>query len=230
MAALPASLLLLLLAQDLSQQQPLGYLSDFAGVVDAAQRESINRYLAELERRTGAQVAIVTVKTLQGEAVEDVANRLFRRWGVGRKESNRGALFLLAIDDRQSRLEVGYGLEAELPDGAAGSILREMRPALRERRYGDALETAARQLGERISGLAVPLAPAVESPSAAQWLLFFLVLLLLLSIFRRRRGFRTGAPLWYGGGGGFGGHSSSGSSWGGFGGGDSGGGGASSDW
>jgi uncharacterized protein len=219
----------LLLAQDLSQRQPLGYLSDFSGVVEPARREAINTYLSGIERSSGVQIAIVTVDTLKGEPIERVANDLYRRWGIGKKETNRGALFLLAIQDRKSRLEVGYGLEPELPDGAAGAMLREMRPALRKQRYGDALETAARQLGERVSGNAPPLAEPDLAPTEGQWVLIVIVILLALLILRpggRRRGW-----IWYGGGGGFGGYSSGqGASWGGFGGGDSGGGGASSDW
>jgi uncharacterized protein len=77
-------------------------------------------------------MALVTIATLEGEPIEDVANTIFRAWGVGQKGKNEGILLLLSIGDRRSRLEVGYGLEPILPDGLAGSILREMRPALRQ--------------------------------------------------------------------------------------------------
>ncbi|MBM3795045.1 MAG: TPM domain-containing protein [Acidobacteria bacterium] len=62
----------------------------------------------------------------------DVANALYRAWGIGQKKSNEGALLLLARRERKSRLEIGHGLEPILPDGFSGSVLREMRPALRE--------------------------------------------------------------------------------------------------
>src|SRR5581483_1331116 len=104
-----------------------------------------------VERSTGAQVALVTVPSLEGEPIEDVANTIFRAWGVGQKGKDEGILLLLAIRDRRSRLEIGYGLEPILPDGLDGSILREMRPALRQQRYGEALIAAADTLGNAIA-------------------------------------------------------------------------------
>ena len=65
------------------------------------------------------------------EMIDEVANKLYIQWGVGKKTTNEGALFLFAIRDRKSRLEVGYGLEPYVPDGSAGDVLRAMRPALR---------------------------------------------------------------------------------------------------
>ena len=85
-----------------------------------------------MQRATGVQMALVTIPSLEGEPIEDVANTIARAWGVGQKGKNEGILLLLAIQDRRSRLEIGYGLEPILPDGLAGSVLREMRPALRQ--------------------------------------------------------------------------------------------------
>jgi uncharacterized protein len=140
-----------LAAQDLAKLEPQGPVSDFARVIPNADKQIISNYLLELERATGAQVALVTVNSLDGTPIEDAANNLYRRWGIGNKSTNEGALFLFAIADRQSRLEVGYGLEPVLPDGAAGSLLRAMRPALRQAKYGEAFIEAARGLGDRIS-------------------------------------------------------------------------------
>ena len=140
-----------LLAVDWSKLTPEGYVSDFAHVIDAPSRASIDRYLASLEQASGAQIAIVTIDTLDGEMVDDVANKLYRQFGVGKKGKNEGALFLLVVRDRKSRLEVGYGLEPIVPDGVAGDILRSMRPALRAQQYGPALIEAARVLGTKIA-------------------------------------------------------------------------------
>jgi uncharacterized protein len=131
--------------------KPQGYVSDFAGVVNAAKRAEIESYCAEVERATGAQIALVTVDSVQGEPVEDVANTIFRDWGVGQKGKNNGIMLLLAVRDRRSRLEVGYGLEPYIPDGFAGSVLRAMRPALRQGDYGEGLLAAAETIGTRIA-------------------------------------------------------------------------------
>jgi uncharacterized protein len=186
-----------------------------------------------------------------------VANTLFRKWGIGQKGANSGLLLLLVPRERRFRLEVGYGLEEFIPDGYAGSVLRAMRPALREGQYGEALLAGAHELGARIAAAKnVKLAEAPahrqrqrtrEAPVPVAAVLGGLVVFALLSGamgVRRSRHYHGGggwlpALLLSGlvsrswgsshGRGGFGGYDS-GDSFGGFGGGDSGGGGASSDW
>ncbi|HYP06390.1 MAG TPA: TPM domain-containing protein [Bryobacteraceae bacterium] len=138
-------------ALDLSTLEPQGYLSDFAGVVDGESKQSIELYSARLQKATGAQIAIVTLQSLDGQPIEDVANDLFRRWGVGQKGEDNGLLFLLVVGERRTRLEVGRGLEPFITDGRAGATLRDMRPALREGRYGEALQIAATSLGQVIA-------------------------------------------------------------------------------
>jgi uncharacterized protein len=236
-------------AYDFSSLKPQGYVSDFAGVIDTASKMEIERYARELEDRTGVQLAFVTIASLENEPVSDVANLLYRTWGIGQKKTNEGALLLLAVRDRKSRLEVGYGLEPILPDGATGTILRAMRPALRENHFGDAMIAAAKAMGDRIlaakgitAGGPAPMRasrPRDAEPAIPFGLLIFLGIIVLMFFYEpRRRWRRLRASSWRflpiffpgggssGSGGGFGGSGG----FGGFGGGDSGGGGASSDW
>src|SRR5208283_3025287 len=138
-------------AVDWKALQPQGYVSDFAGVIDPASRAQLEAYGGIVEQSTGAQMALVTIPSLEGEPIEDVANTIFRAWGVGQKGKNEGVMLLLAIGDHRSRLEVGYGLEPILPDGLAGDILREMRPAMRQNDVGDALMAAAQTIGSAIA-------------------------------------------------------------------------------
>jgi len=174
---------------------------------------------------------------------------------VGQKGKNEGILLLLAIQHRRSRLEVGYGLEPILPDGLDGSILRQMRPALRQQDYGDALMAAAQTIGSTIANAKhvaiqqqLPRRTQPRTSDSIPWPLIVGGIFLFVLLMRR------GGPRGYGGGGGggflpglilgsmmnrgswgsrgsggFGGFDS-GDGFGGFGGGDSGGGGASSDW
>jgi uncharacterized protein len=245
-------------AVDWRQLKPQGYVSDFAGVIDTTSRQQLESYCGRVEQATGAQVALVTIPSLEGEPIEDVANTIFRAWGVGQKGKDEGTLLLLAIHDRRSRLQVGSGLKAILPDGLDGRILRQMRPALRAEQYGEAMLAAASTIGNTIAEakhvrLNAPLQRRiVPTPwDAIPWPVIVGGLLLLLWLFRGAslrgyggygygggRGFlpalllgtMLGRESWGGrGSGGFGGYDS-GDSFGGFGGGDSGGGGASSDW
>jgi uncharacterized protein len=240
-------------AVDWKALQPQGYVSDFAGVIDPASKAQLEAYGGVVEQSTGAQMALVTVASLEGEPIEDVANTIFRAWGVGQKGKNEGILLLLSIGDRRTRLEVGYGLEPILPDGLAGSILREMRTALRQGDYGDAMMAAAETIGSAIAKaknveltarLPRRTQPAVSDSFPWPVLIggVFFLLLLLMRGGRRGGGGGLGILPWLilgnvmggsmgggRGGGGFGGFDSGGG-FGGFGGGDSGGGGASSNW
>jgi uncharacterized protein len=194
------------LAVDWKTLKPQGYVSDFAGVVDAQSKAAIESYAAAVKQATGAELAFVTVQSVQGEPIEDVANDLFRAWGIGRKGEDDGALVLLAIADHKSRLEVGGGLGGAVPDGMAGLLLDDMRPALRQNQYGPALLMAAERLGSTIAqskGVAIP-APAVQvrvrrtTRDSIPWPLIFFGIFFLLMLLRRGGGTRPG-----GGGGGF---------------------------
>ncbi|EAX46845.1 protein of unknown function DUF477 [Thermosinus carboxydivorans Nor1] len=101
------------------------YIQDYAGVVSAETKARINSLGSQLAAKTKAQVVVVTVKSLQGASIEDYALEILRRWGVGDKTLNNGVVVLVAIGDRQSRIEVGYGLEGALPDAKTGRIQDE---------------------------------------------------------------------------------------------------------
>lgn len=260
LAALLVLLPALCLAVDFGGLKPTGYVNDFARVLDPGAKQELETYCARVESATGVQIALVTITSLEGEPVEDVANVLYRKWGVGNKKNNEGVLLLLSIADRRSRLEVGYGLEPLIPDGYAGSVLREMRPSLRTGNYTQALADAAHTLGETIArakgvsiGQAAPRRHSRPGADGFPWEVIVVVggLLLVMLLFGGGRG---GSGRHFGGGGGGGfltgmilgqllgsggprtrsgggfGGYDSGDSFGGFGGGDSGGGGASSDW
>lgn len=101
------------------------YVNDYADVLSEETKTHIMNMNVELEQKTGAQVVVVTINTLNGEAIETYATRLFREFGIGDKTKNNGLLLLLVVNDRESRIEVGYGLEGALPDGKTGRIQDE---------------------------------------------------------------------------------------------------------
>ncbi len=251
-----AALSLVAAAADFNSLEPQGFVNDFARVLSPNSRRGLEDYCIRVEQATGAQIALVTIPSLDGEPIEDVANLLYRRWGVGSKSNNEGVLVLLVIQDRRSRVEVGYGLEPVIPDGFAGSVLRSMRTPLRAGQYDAALAEAAMTLGDKIAdakGVRIlasePRPRTRQEPEGLPWHpgLIALGVLAFLLLMGGRRGGRGGSGMGglvtgmilgqiLGGhgsrsssGGGFGGYDSH-DSFGGFGGGDSGGGGASSDW
>ena len=105
--------------------KPTGRVNDFANVIDAATEAEIDRQLDQLEQKTTSEIAVATVKSLDGMAIEEYANRLFKEWGVGQAKQDNGVLVLVAPTQREMRIEVGYGLEGVLPDGLAGQVIRD---------------------------------------------------------------------------------------------------------
>jgi uncharacterized protein len=138
-------------AQDIPAQKPTGYVSDFAHVLDPQSRIRIEDYCGQVERTTGAQMALVTIDSLNGAPIEDFTGDLFRKWGIGKKGQDNGIMYLLAVKDHKQRIEVGYGLEPILPDGFVGGVQRQVQSLLRQGAYGAAMLTAAELMGSTIA-------------------------------------------------------------------------------
>ena len=98
------------------------YVYDGAQVLSEETEQYILKHSRELDVKTGAQIVVVTIPSLEGAALEEYATDLFRQWGIGAAEKNNGLLLLCAVEDRQFRVEVGYGLEGDLPDGKTGRM------------------------------------------------------------------------------------------------------------
>jgi len=223
---------------------PVGLINDFAGIISPEYEEKMNLLAREVLNKTGATVAIVTLKDIGGANVDEFTNRLYEKWGVGKKGEDRGAMLLVAFKERRVRIEIGYGLEGIIPDGLAGQIRdRAIVPYLKKGDYGLGLLNGlsvvagiiAKDQGIALTGM--PPAPKTVSSRRRGYsfgIFPFLFLVFLFWIFARpgRRGgfallpllFLGGGRGGFGGSGGFGGF---GGGFGGFGGGMSGGGGAS---
>lgn len=132
--------LLLTIAVAVQAQQdvpPLtGRVVDRADILSEGTERALTDLLAEHERATSNQIAVLTVPMLEGESVEGLALRVFNTWGLGHADRDNGVLVLIARDDRELRIEVGYGLEGALTDASAGRIIRsEFVPAFRNGDY-----------------------------------------------------------------------------------------------
>ena len=188
-----------------------GHVNDFAGVVDAATEERLETLLRNFEERTATQIALVTVTNLKDRPIEEYANQLYRAWGIGAKtgaEKDKGALLLVALQDRKTRLEVGYGLEGDLPDGLAGEIIRRMRPLLQQQDYSQGLYVGARTLVDTLAQKWNVSLAGIEDRSYAYsprssggidrsvlwWVLLAVFLLIVLGSRNRGGGRRGGGP------------------------------------
>ena len=101
------------------------YVQDYAGVLTTETKNKINKLGTKIAEKTKAQVAVVTLKSLNGESIQDYSLQMLRQWKIGDKALNNGVLLLVSVGDRQSRIEVGYGLEGALNDAKVGQIQDE---------------------------------------------------------------------------------------------------------
>ena len=105
--------------------QPANYVVDLAGLIDPQTEADLNHNLRELEDKTTAQLVVLTIDSLEGEPIEKFSLRTAEKWALGQKGKDNGVLVTVAVQDRKYRIEVGYGLEAVLPDSLVGSIGRQ---------------------------------------------------------------------------------------------------------
>jgi uncharacterized protein len=234
-----------LLAQLPEPMRPARLVNDFAGILQADEREQLERMLVAYDDSTSTQICIVTIRTLDGYEVADYANRLFEKWGIGGKQNNNGVLLLLALEERKVRIETGYGVEDRLTDALSRRIIeQQLLPAFRQQAYAKGFNAAVTTITEILSGAYTAETRSGKKPAPIWVLLVFFFIIILIMIANARNGgggssytgrgsshYRPfffpmgGGSSWGGGGGGgsFGG-------FGGFGGGMSGGGGASGGW
>ena len=229
------------LALDVPNPPKNGYVLDQTQTLTKEEIQSMNRMGLEVQKKTKAQIAVLLIPTLDGEDVSDYANRVFRAWGIGDKEKNNGVLFLIALKDKQMRIEVGYGLEGAINDGKAGEILDQYAiPYFQKGKFGPGvMETykvlvgeVSKEYGVSIDGSQTYTKQDSIELSPLQLLLIGVGILALIIVdMTFFGGAITQSILWIlvsGRGGGSG--RSGGSGFGGFGGGSSGGGGASRRW
>ncbi len=246
-------------AQTVDQVAPevkaTGYVTDLAGVLSQSGRDQLTALCTEVDQKTQAQIAVVTIKSLEGRPIEDYAVDLFARAGIGAKATNRGVLILIAVDDHRDRIEAGYGLEPILPDGKNGSFLREIVPYMQAGNYDAAISLITRRVadviaadkGVTLTGASPPPAEEQRGSPRIPPIVIPLVIFFIFFLLRSIGGGRGGGSGWWiwpligmgmggggrgggWGGGGFGGGGGGGGGFGGFGGGMSGGGGASGSW
>jgi uncharacterized protein len=198
-------------AEKIADIRPQGYVTDLAQVIDPATKATLEALCAEVEQKTGAQIAVVTVDSLDGQSREDYAADLYKHLGVGSRKDNRGVLLLLAPKEHQYKIEVGYGLEPVINDARAGDIGREMVPDLRRQDYSAAVLLGTTRLAQLIAadkGVQLSGVPAVRPRASASQnsplipVLVIVVVFVILAIISRALRGSGGGPR-SGGGGGF---------------------------
>jgi uncharacterized protein len=131
--------------------KPTDYVSDYAHVMSPQAKDQLNHLCGEVDHEAHAQIAVVTIDTLNGEPLDQYAVELEDAWKVGLKGTDRGVIVLLAVKDRRRFIGTGYGLEGILPDGKVGDIGRQMNPMLRNNDFDGALTLAVDEISQIIA-------------------------------------------------------------------------------
>ena len=221
---------------------PTGFVNDFANVIPAAEKVRMERLIEAVRAGSGGEIAVVTLRDLEGRDVGDVALRIGREWGVGSRAAigdrarNAGVVVLLVPRETSAdgrgyiSIQTGQGAEGFITDGTSGDIRREATPALQRGAYGEALTLITARLAQRyaaefgfaLDSMQVPRRVASKSPRIPPALIIFVIFVLINIMTARRRGRRGMIVVPFpfgGGGGGFGGGGFGGGGFGGFGGG-----------
>ena len=158
---------------------------DESGVLTAGEINKLTRQIDAFEAASGGQMAVLLIRSLYGDAVEDFSLAVAEKWKIGHKGQDNGVLLLLAMEDRRSRLEIGYGYEGIINDARAGDILRNMAPFMRKGEYEQAISYAISSVSAFVLDENAPEAPkddpdddsevSVSIPNGPEDLLFKII-------------------------------------------------------
>lgn len=157
---------------------PQGFVNDFAGVLSAEEKTSLEEKVTTFQKETTNEIAVVAIHSLAGDSIENYANELFREWGIGTKEKNNGVLFLVAVDDHKMRIEVGYGLEGAVTDIGTKHLQEEVAtPAFQNNDYYKGIDGVVDGLISMSKGEYTAPTPA-QVPKNIVGILFFVFVVL----------------------------------------------------
>lgn len=158
-----------------SPGNPSGYVNDFANVIDAELQATLEQKLTSFETERSHEIVVVTIPTLGGDYIENYAVKLFEEWGIGKKDADNGVLLLVAVEDREVRIEVGYGLEGALVDSEANIIIQErIIPYFKEGEYGLGISAGVDGVIEATQSEIVSTASTTESINWEE-IIFFII-------------------------------------------------------
>jgi uncharacterized protein len=179
---------------------PKGAVDDFAGMLTPSEVEGLETKLSAFQQQTGNAIVIATMNNLESETIESFAVQLFKEWGIGQKGKDNGVLILVSKEDRQMRIEVGYGLEGYLTDAQSFWIIRDViTPAFKNGDYAGGLNGAVDKIIGAISGTeTVPSDSPSDSGRGSGFDWFFLIFFVpiwLASILGRSKSWWAGGVI-----------------------------------
>ncbi|MCS7245213.1 MAG: TPM domain-containing protein [candidate division WOR-3 bacterium] len=144
--------------------KPIGFVNDYANILNENQKSELENQLVKLEKNTTIELAVAIFDSI-GYPIEEYANLLFEKWGIGKKEKDNGILIVLSIKEKSVRIEVGYGLEEIITDGIAGEIIRKsMIPYFKEGNFYLGLKSGIEEISKKVQSNGIESANKEEKP------------------------------------------------------------------
>jgi uncharacterized protein len=137
--------------------QPVGFVNDYTGTLSAEQKQQLENKLAQFEKDSSNEITVAIINDLQGDTIENFAEKLFKDWGIGKKGKDNGALIFIAKNNREIRIEVGYGLEGALTDAQSSWIINQtMKPAFQNNDFYKGINEATDKIISATKGESIP--------------------------------------------------------------------------
>ncbi len=184
-----------------------GRVVDEAGILDEATRQAITDKLAAVEAKSGDQIVVVTLKSLQGTTIADYGYQLGRTWAIGQKDKNNGALLIVVPSERKVSIEVGYGLEGALTDAVTQLIIQNaILPRFRAGDFAGGISRGVDDIIQVVSGDAEDFQRRAaqrpdNAPPAVDFATIVFVVIILFIVFMMMRNQGGGRPMSRRGGG-----------------------------
>ena len=181
-------------------EKPTGFVQDYADMLSAEQKTALETKLQAFEKSTTNEIAVVTVESLDGDVIENLAQEIFTKWGIGKKDKNNGVLLLISLSDRKTRIHTGYGVEGDLTDLGTSYIQSEIiTPAFRAGDYNAGIDGAVDKMIASLGGTnIIPEDYSTsENSSNFPWEFIFFFIFILFQILAAVLG---RSKSWWGGG------------------------------
>ena len=167
--------------------KPVGYVNDFAKVMTVGEVKTLDAILADYEKRSSIEIAVVTIPSLEGQSIEEYTVELATQWGVGKKGKDNGLVILNSIKDRKWRIEVGYGLEGYVTDAYGATLGYEfLTPLLKQGKYYEAYKSVVEKIMKDFGNLTeedkARLTEEKEDSGLPWWIWVIIVIMVLLII------------------------------------------------
>lgn len=172
-----------------------GPVVDQSNIFSNSEKKALSRSLMKLKLQTGPEVQILIIDSLEGESIENYSISVMDKWKIGSKSADNGVLFLIALNDRKMRIEVGDGLEGTLTDLDSNRIIQRITPFFKQAKYRDGIVAGASLIAQKLGGELTAAPKSHRRKKSGGMNIISIIFFILFFAFSSGRGGRGGGGL-----------------------------------